>query len=205
VKKISYGVALAVVFFLGLFIANWYSARNAVSESKSESVVLLEKVRKVMKLVTIEGEYNETYDERNIKKVTLYLPFPTVWGFSKKAMMQVKGKVLVGYDMQQIKITADSLNRIITLSNLPEPEILAIDADVAFKNISESYFNSFTPEDYTQLNKNAKNALREKAIEEALLNRAAEQGNQLVEVVRYMTNAVGWQLQIDSTRQKFPG
>ncbi len=204
-KKISYGVALAVVFFLGLFIANWYSARNAVSESKSESVVLLEKVRKVMKLVTIEGEYNETYDERNIKKVTLYLPFPTVWGFSKKAMMQVKGKVLVGYDMQQIKITADSLNRIITLSNLPEPEILAIDADVAFKNISESYFNSFTPEDYTQLNKNAKNALREKAIEEALLNRAAEQGNQLVEVVRYMTNAVGWQLQIDSTRQKFPG
>ena len=204
-KKISYGVALAVVFFLGLFIANWYSARNAVSESKSESVVLLEKVRKVMKLVTIEGEYNETYDERNIKKVTLYLPFPTVWGFSKKAMMQVKGKVLVGYDMQQIKITADSLNRIITLSNLPEPEILAIDADVAFKNISESYFNSFTPEDYTQLNKNAKNALREKAIEEALLNRAAEQGNQLVEVVRYMTNAVGWQLRIDSTRQKFPG
>ncbi len=198
-KKISYGIALMAVFLLGLFLANWYSARQAVSESRSESVVLLEKVRKVMKLVTIEGAYNETYDEKNIKKVTLYLPFPTVWGFSKKAMMQVRGKVLVGYDMEQISIMIDSLSRVVTLSNLPHAEVLAIDADVSFKDISESYFNSFTPEDYTQLNKNAKNALKDKAIEEKLLLKAEEQGNQLLEVIKYMVNAVGWEVRIDST------
>lgn len=202
-KKISYGVALAIVFMLGLFLANWYSARQAKSESRAESVVLLEKVKKVMKLVTIEGAYNETYDEKNIKKVTLYLPFPTVWGFSKKAMMQVKGKVLVGYDMEQIKIEADSLNRVLTLSNLPHAEVLAIDADISFKDISESYFNSFTPEDYTQLNTNAKNALKDKAIQEKLLEEAEKQGNQLFEVVKYMVNGVGWEVQIDSTKVNF--
>ena len=203
-KKISYGIALAVVFFLGLFLANWYSARQATSKSETASVVLLEKVKKVMKLVTIEGTFNETYDEKNIKKVTLYLPFPTVWGFSKKAMMQVTGKVLVGYDMERISIEMDSLNRVLTLSNLPHAEVLAVDADVSFKNISESYFNSFSPEDYTQLNKNAKNALKNKAIEEQLLIKAEEQGNQLFEVIKYMVNSAGWEVRIDSSSTLIP-
>ena len=72
-------------------------------------------------MVTVEGNFTELYTETNLKEVTLYLPIPTDWEFSKKALLEVQGRVLVGYDMEQVSIKIDSTSRQIVLSNLPQP------------------------------------------------------------------------------------
>lgn len=61
-----------------------------------------------------------------------------------------------------------------------------------YKNIEESFFNSFTADDYTALNKDAKEKLRQKALESRLLDEAREQGNQMLNVITYMARSVGW-------------
>lgn len=208
-QKIAYGALFLVVFGLGFWIANRIYAERQEQESRSQSTVLLEKVQQVCKLVTVEGQFSELYDETRIRQMTFYLPLPTTWNFSKQAIIQVNGRVLVGYDMEKVRIDADSATRTLTISNLPEPEILAIDHDISYKNIEESYFNSFTPEDYTKLNENAKSTLRKKAEESRLLDEARLQGNQMIDVIRFMAESVGWSVVLEGdfentdTRQQF--
>jgi len=188
---------LVVCFIAGIWMANYWRNQKEVSISRSQSTVLLEQVKKVCKLVTVEGTFTELYNDTNIRKMTIYLPLPTTWNFSKTALLEVKGKVLVGYDLESLKVTADSVNRIITVSNLPQPEILSIDHEVKFTNMDESFFNGFTKEDYTRLGQNAKAALREKAVQEKLLEEAAGQGNQMLDAMRFMVESAGWKLVLE--------
>ena len=185
-----------ILFILAIALGGWLSYQFLNNPGKEvtniESSVLLEKVEKVCKLVTVEGNFVELYDEENIRNFTIYLPLPSTWSFSKEATLEVRGKVLVGFDMENIKITADSTNKIIRLSNLPTPEILSIDHEVKYKDLEESFFNAFTPEDYTRLNRNAKEVLRKKAEESRLLEEAVQQGNQMLDVIRFMAEGSGW-------------
>ena len=189
-----FGVILA--FGLGVALTSWYLTDKAKEETQANATVLLEQVKQVRKLVTVEGNFSEIYDEKNIRSFTIYLPMPSVWRFSKEAILKVTGKVLVGYNLKEIELTLDSTNQKLILSNLPEPEIISIDHELEYKNLEESYFNAFTPEDYTRISKNAKAVLAKKAEESGLLEEAKLQGNQMIEVMRVMVEAAGWELEV---------
>lgn len=189
-------VSLALLLFVGL---QWYKLITADDQEVRtvEATILLEQIREVCKLVTVEAEFSELYTEKNMREVTLYLPIPTYWEFTKEAIIEVRGRVLVGYDMEQLSIKVDSLNRRVTLSNLPNPDILAVDHELAYRNLEESFFNSFTPDDYTQLNRNAKEALRKQAYESGLLERARTEGNTMLESIRFLVENMGWTLEYE--------
>ncbi len=185
-------ILVAAGLFLGIWITRYFYQKKQKEIVESRSTVLLEKVREVLKLVTIEGNFNQVYNETNIRQATWYLPFPTTMSFEKTAILEVRGKVLVGYDLEKMKITADSATRTLTLSNLPKAEILAIDHELEYKNLDESWFNSFSAKDYTQLNKNARKFIEDKAVQDKLLEKAEEQGNRVLDVIRFMAESVGW-------------
>ncbi len=192
-RNLGYLVLGVAIFLLGGWLSYQW-ARPAENVRQTEATVLLERVREVCKLVTVEGDFTEIYNESNMREVTLYLPIPVNWSFSKRAMLEVQGKVLVGYDMERMSITVDSLNQRITLRNLPQPSILAIDHEIRYRDLEESFFNSFSPEDYTQLNSNAKAILKERALESDLLDRAREQGNQMLNTIRFMGESLGYEV-----------
>ena len=198
IKRTLAIIGLLAVFGLGFWAASLFFRQQAEKEIRSQSTVLLEKVSKVRKLVTVEGHFSELYDEANIRNFTVYMPFPSTWRFSKQAILHVTGKVLVGYDMEKISITVDSLRRRIIIGNLPEPRILSIDHEVEYKNLEESFFNSFTPEDYTRINKNAKAVLRKKAQESRLIDEARKEGNQMLDVMRFMIESAGWEMVVEN-------
>ncbi|MEM8525232.1 MAG: DUF4230 domain-containing protein [Bacteroidota bacterium] len=192
-KKAVVLILILLAFGLGIFLT-WQFTKPAKRTSIEESTVLLQQVRKVFKLVTVEGDLMETYKGGDIKNLTFYLPFPMSYPAQKQAIIQVTGKVLVGFDMKQMQVDANPKRKEIILSNLPEPQILSIDHELSYYNIEESWFNTFTASDYTKLNKEAKEKLREAALEGELFRQAEEQGNQLIEVIRFMVESTGWAL-----------
>lgn len=202
-KNILYLLIAIAVFLAGA----WLSYRLTNSKNQETTVdasVLLERVREVCQLVTVQGEFSEIYRETNLRDVTLYLPIPTHWKFSKKALLQVKGKVLVGYNMEQVSITIDSATQSITLSNLPQPDIIAIDHVISYLDLEESFFNEFSPEDYTQLNKNAKEVLRKKAYESKLLDEARQEGIHLLDAMNFMAQGIGWNVIYELPSNELP-
>ncbi len=194
---LPYLLVTVLALLLGAAALQLFRGKQAETTARAEATVLLERVRQVCQLVTVEGEFSETYNETNTKKFTLYLPLPSQVSFSRTALLQVKGRVLVGYDMEGVSVSTDSLAKTVTISGLPQPKILAVDHELIYRNLDESWFNSFEPEDFTQLNRNAKRILQEKAVESGLLNKAEEQGNALLESITYMARAVGYTVVVE--------
>ncbi len=197
-----------VIVLLGVFLFGIWSARIYYQEpettTETDATVLLQNIKDVCKLVTVEAELQEIYDEKSNRNVTVYLPLPTNFTFSKKASIEVYGKVLVGYDLEKVTIDVDSTNKILYIRNLPNPEIISIEHDVKYRSLDESFFNSFTPNDFTQLNKSAKAVLKQKAIEEKLFERAEEQGSEVLRVIQFMAGGFGWDAKIQSVSPEGP-
>jgi len=194
--RIFFVVIIALLAFAAGGWLTWSFTRPTLEQTESQATVLLERMRKVMKLVTVEGDFVERYNETNIRNFTVYLPFPSTFSFPKQALIDVTGTVLVGFDMEQVEVEMKPDEQRIILKNLPEPSILSIDHAINYYNIEESFFNSFSAKDYTQLNKNAKEVLRKKALESDLLAEAEKQGNQLLDVLGYMASSAGWTLEV---------
>ena len=168
-----------------------------MQSTEDNSTVLVEQIRKVSKLVTVEGDVYEIFNRTQTRNVTIYLPLPARMSFNKQASVQVTGKVLVGYDLEQMSVEVDEATKTITLGNLPEPEILAIDHELVYKDLEESWFNSFTVDDYSDLNKAAKESLRSKALESTLLEEARAQGNSVIETITFLAGGAGYTVVVE--------
>ena len=185
-KKILVGIALVLFFGAGIFLTKKYYTWNDI-QAKEQSDVLLERVKNVYKLVTVEGHLSEVYS------------YEDYWGydfspFRKKALIRVKAKVSIGYDLDEMEITALPEEKKIVISQLPEPSIISIDHTLDYYDITQGTFNSFTKEDYNKLNTNAKDFIVQKANESELLDTAKKQGNQALEMMEFMVENTGWEL-----------
>jgi len=188
-KKALIIVGLLLFFGLGVFVARYYFTFKVEQKVEEKAEVLLERVKTVAKLVTVEGYFSEIYNYKDY------------WGydwpiFRKKALMRVKAKVSIGYDLGKMKIDAIEEQRKIVLSNLPKAEIISIEHDIDYYDLSQGAFNSFSEEDYNKLNKDAKEYIRAKVQESELFDQAEEQGNEMIELIRFMTESAGWTVEV---------
>ncbi len=196
-SKLVVWIALLAVFFAaGVWVTRTVYAANDI-KSEEQAQVLLERVKTVCKLITVEGYFSEVYDYKDY------------WGydwspFRKKALVRIKAKVSVGYDMENMQFSTDAATKTIKISQLPEPSILSIDHDLDYYDITEGTFNAFTPEDYNRLNAKAKAYIEEQAKKSNLFESATKQGNQTIETLRALAEAAGWKLEIAATPTPTP-
>jgi len=182
------GILLATVYFLR---TGWMQALQKKEEVTS--TVLLERIQKVAKLITVEGHFSEIYDYKDY----YWADFSP---FRKKALLRIKAKVSMGYDFTQFHAEADPNKHTITINQLGEPEILSIDHDIDYYDISEGTFNGFSSADYTRLSDEAKNFIRHQAEKSDLKEQATEQGKDLMDLVTMMVEQAGWRLEIRSDK-----
>ena len=184
------GIIIAILLLLaGFGVYQALQKLNLRQEHKTyqESQVLLEQVRQVCKLITVEGQFSEIYDYKDYWGYDIGL-------FRKKALVRVKAKVSVGYDLGQMQVTAHPEEKIIEVSAIPDPEILSIDHDLDYYDISEGTFNSFSKEDYNLINTAAKAKIREQAENSDLMLNAEKQADQILSMLELMVESAGWEL-----------
>lgn len=185
-NKIILFASILFIFLLGGW-AGWYffSPKHTTVE---ESQVMLERVRAVMKLVTVEGDYSEVFSQNDYQGY-----FTFFW--DKKILVRVNATVMAGYDLQKVKIESDIATKTIKIGPMPKATILSIDEKVDYYDISEGVFTSFSPEDYTRINARVKEIIREKA-QTSLLPNAEEQGKKTLEMLKGMIESAGWKVEI---------
>ena len=192
---------LLVLGFIAVFVGGFWIARSVFKPkervvTQAEASVLLEKMKTVAKLVTVEGYFSELYSHKD------YWQYDW-WIFRKKALLRVKAKVSVGFDLEGLDIKADTATKTITIKNIPkEPEIISIDHNIDYYDISEGSFNTFTPEDYNKINKKARDLIEQKAKESDLIKQAREQGIEIIDLIRFIGESSGWIVQMDSIATK---
>ncbi len=188
ILAISLSIFLGVLVGGGLIYQKAKSILNMQSVVEQDSTVILNKIKEVAKLITVEGQFANILDH---KDYIGYDYFP----FQKKALLKVKAKVSVGYDLEKLKFDFDHSTKVIHIRNIPQPEILAIDPDISYYDLTEGYFNSFTPEELTKLNQQAKQMVRDNALKSELMEKAQEQGIETFKLIEFIAGIENWKVE----------
>ncbi len=186
-RKIIIGLAIITVALAVFFATKFYYTSVEVT-AEEQSQVLMEKIKSVTKLVTVEGYFSEIYDYKDYWNYDIS-------PFRKKALIRVKAKVSVGYDLTKMSIEAIPEQKLLIISDLPDPSIISIDHDLDYYDITEGTFNTFSEKDYTMMNRNAKDKIRQAAVSSDLFLAAEEQSNIMLDLVKFMVEGAGWKLQ----------
>jgi hypothetical protein len=164
----------AVIMFL---LSRVITGSKTVSRESSHTVV--ESIRKVFKIVCAEGHFNELYNFEETKKLFGFIPS------TKRALVIIQAKVLVGYDFEKCVWETDEAAKKIKLISFPQPQILSIEADYKYYNFDENIFNMLGREDLTRIQANGKKQVEIAAIGSHLPKIAADQMRTLLtEVVQ---------------------
>jgi hypothetical protein len=158
--------------------------------SSVDSTIVVERIQKVMKLITVEGNYSELMKYTDFS----YIDFP---GFRKDALLRVNARVSVGYNLDNLKISSDEKSKTILIQDMPEPEILSVDTDIKFENLSTGIFTGFSEAELTKLNALAKENIRKKALSQELIRQAEEQKADLFDLLFYMAKGNGYKIIIE--------
>jgi len=178
---------------LGAIATYWaytfFKKKQSKEVTLHQSTVLLEKIRSVSKLVSVEGEFAEIYKYENTKE-----RFLSLVSSKKKALVVINAKAQIGYDLKKVEIQSDVDNKRIILTNFPQPEVLSIEPELEFYDIQNGMFNSFSPKDLTTLNNEAKNHILEKIPESGLMETARKEALQAVLLMESIVATIGWKL-----------
>jgi len=189
IKNIGLGILLILAVF-GLFQV--YAKYTSLTErtTTESSDIILEKIQTVMKLVAVEGQFSEIYDYKDYVVTDL-------WPFRKSAIIRVNAKVSIGYDLEDLVVDIDDVNKIMTISNFPDAEIISIEHDLEYYDMQQGIFNVITTQDVTDMSTKAKKFIEEKALNSELLVTANKQKEETAKMLNYIFQNSGWTLKMD--------
>jgi hypothetical protein len=153
----------------GLIIYLYLRNRTQRSIPVVSSQTVLEKVERVFKIILVEGFFAEIYDYRQTQRFLEFIPV------TKKALLIVNAKVMVGYDFKKVKLEIDEASNEIRIVEFPDPEILSIDPEVKYYNVEDNILNKFSTEDLTRIQQEAKSIILERAMQSDLPHIAQNQ------------------------------
>ncbi|APY10571.1 hypothetical protein BWZ22_04670 [Seonamhaeicola sp. S2-3] len=162
----------------------------------AQSVILLDKIKKVCKFITVEGDFAEIYHYQDVKQKFLKLI-----SSKKKALVVINAKAHVGYDLSKIQLTSNTANKTIILEHFPEPEVLSIETNLNYYDKSDGLFNKFEATDLTGLHQEAKQHIQAKIPESGLIQIAQAEVKETIQLIETLVETIGWTL--DYSNLKF--
>ncbi|MBC2838675.1 DUF4230 domain-containing protein [Robiginitalea sp. SC105] len=188
---------LLLGLLLGAMMMYWIYAlfirKRRRDQTTHQSTVLLEKIRSVCKLISVEGDFAEIYRYENRRG-----HFGNLFSTKKKALIVINAKAQIGYDFKKLEITSDTQRKTIYLKHFPQPEILSIEPELEFYDIRNGIFNAFTPEDMTELNREARAHIRDKIPESGLMESARHEAIEAILLMEKLVETIGWKLNFEA-------
>ena len=189
------GIILGAILMYWLFSIFRKKKNKEITEH--QSVVLLERIKSVCKLISVEGDFAEIYKYENTKE-----RFMSLVSSKKKALIVINAKAQIGYDLQKILMHANNEKKQIILTNFPEPQVLSIEPELEFYDIQNGLFNAFTPSDLTSLNQEAIKHIREKIPQSGLMETARKEAMEAVLLIEKLVETIGWSVDYSAIQLK---
>ena len=193
ILEVFLGLSLGAILMYWLF--SLFGKKKNKELTEHQSTVLLERIKSVCKLISVEGDFAEIYRYENTKE-----RFLSLVSSKKKALIVINAKAQIGYDLQKILMHADIDKKKIIMTNFPEPEVISIEPELEFYDIQNGLFNTFTPNDLTSLNKEARKHIMEKIPESGLMDTAKREALEAVLLVEKIVETIGWKLDYSALR-----
>ncbi|MDP5158036.1 MAG: DUF4230 domain-containing protein [Flaviramulus sp.] len=181
------GIIIGVLTTLGF--VTYFKTLKKKSLVNAQSVLLLDKIKRVCKFITVEGDFAEIYHYEDVKERFLKLI-----SSKKKALIVINAKAHVGYDLSKIILRSENDNKKIILEHFPQPEVLSIETNLNYYDKKDGYFNKFEAADLTDLNNEAKLHIKDKIPESGLIQVAQQEALETIHLIETIVETIGWKL-----------
>ena len=168
---------------------NWMSKKQGKQRTEKQAVILLDKIKRVCKLITVEGDFSEIYHYQDTS-ARFFKLIPS----KKKALLVITAKASVGYDLSKIKIQTNTVAKSVTLTAFPQPEVLSIATDIKYYDKQDGMFNKFGADDLTNLSQEAKAHIEQKIPESGLIDEARKEALESILLIEAIVATIGWTL-----------
>ena len=182
-------IAIIITFLITLGVITIVTSFNQKRLVNAQSTILLNKIKKVCKFITVEGDFAEIYHYEDVKQRFLKLI-----SSRKKALVVINAKAHVGFDLSKITLSANTDKKNIVLTEFPQPEILFIETNLNYYDKSDGYFNKFEATDLTGLHNEAKAHIRAKIPESGLIEMAQKEALETILLIETLVATIGWTL-----------
>lgn len=143
-KQITIGLIIGVLSML-LYNKCKYTDSTSSNSKIQGSQIIQEQLKNVSKLVVTEGYFSDIITYTDVK--SLYMDLLSA---EKKAVVLVKAKATISYDLKQLDFEVNEEHKTITVSNIPAPE-LNIDPELTYYDVQQDYLNLFDAKDYNKI------------------------------------------------------
>lgn len=182
-------LGLLAGIILTYWVMSFFNKKKGIKKVEHQSIILIEKIKSVCKLISVEGDFAEIYHYEDTKSSFFDLLTGT-----KKAVLLVNAKAHIGYDLSQIKLEANNAKKEIILTHFPKPKVLTVETDVKYYDKKDGFFNKFKAEDLTTLHKGAKEFIIKKVPDSGLLETAKKEALDTILMIEKMMETSGWKL-----------
>ncbi|MBB3124048.1 hypothetical protein FHS04_001557 [Mesoflavibacter sabulilitoris] len=186
-------ISLIIGGLVVLAISTYVKHLKNKKRVSSQSIILLDKIKKVCKFITVEGDFAEIYHYEDVKERFLKLV-----SSRKKALVVINAKAHVGFDFNKINLEANQNTKTVIIKSFPQPEILSIETNLNYYDKKDGYFNKFEAADLTALNEEAKQHILEKVPESGLYNVAKQEALESLQLIENIVETIGWTLDYQS-------
>jgi hypothetical protein len=160
-------LALAAV----VFALRW---RRSPEKETIDRFAVVEAVRKVLKVATVETQIAEVVTYHDVKEVLFF------FSSEKNAIIRVQGKVNAGFDLtsKRLEVSFEETSRLLRI-RLPRARVLSIDPTIEILNERSGWQNTVTREDRNLWYKWARGDLRRAAIKSGITDQAEKNAREL--------------------------
>ena len=180
-------IIISILVTLGLVTV--FRQWKIKKKTNEQSIILLDKIKRVCKFITVEGDFAEIYHYEDVKEKFLKLI-----SSRKKALVVINAKAHVGFDLSKIQLHSNSKTKTVTLSHFPQPEVLSIESNINYYDKRDGMFNRFEASDLTDLHTKAKEHIMDKIPESGLYNIAKQEALEAIHLIENLVETIGWTL-----------
>lgn len=180
-------IIISILVTLGL--VTLYKQWKTKQTTNAQSIILLDKIKRVCKFITVEGDFAEIYHYEDVKEKFLKLI-----SSKKKALVVINAKAHVGFDLSKVQMRSNPKSKTVVLSHFPQPEVLSIESDINYYDKQDGMFNKFDASDLTELHAQAKTHIMDKIPESGLYNVARLEALEAIQLIENLVETIGWTL-----------
>ena len=180
-------IIISILVTLG--IVTIYKKSKVKKTTNAQSIILLDKIKRVCKFITVEGDFAEIYHYEDVKEKFLKLI-----SSRKKALVVINAKAHVGFDLSKIQMNSNQKNKTVVLTHFPQPEVLSIESNINYYDKQDGMFNKFEASDLTDLHVKAKAHIMDKIPESGLYNVAKQEALEAINLIENLVETIGWKL-----------
>lgn len=193
INIISFALGIAAALLVYFVLEKAFNKTE--EKTQNDFYIITNQIKKMNKMVVMEQDFSSMQKTKMTSELLGGMLPPS----EKEIITFTKTNAQVSYDLNKMKVDVDSVNRKLTIRELPNADI-KITPSVEIQSMDDSFFNRFDENDMRKITQSAKDNAYKTVNQERLRSEGRKQLQENLNQIFVLAKALNYQI-VDETGQ----